>query len=114
MKQFIPAEHVELFHLHFLEQFGLKTDKRLYALKGGCNLRFFLKSIRYSQDIDLDIKIVQKEILANCPHCNQIVFRMADVELKTRDPNTIAFSGLCPHCIKPIKVKIGVKIIINK
>ncbi|MFI5333602.1 MAG: nucleotidyl transferase AbiEii/AbiGii toxin family protein [Chlamydiales bacterium] len=31
-------------------------DKRLYSLKGGCNLRFFLGSIRYSEDIDLDVK----------------------------------------------------------
>ena len=30
-------------------------DKALFALKGGCNLRFFLKSIRYSEDMDLDI-----------------------------------------------------------
>ncbi len=65
MKKFIPAEYIELFHLHFLEQLGLHTDKKLYALKGGCNLRFFLKSIRYSQDIDIDIKIIGKETLAN-------------------------------------------------
>lgn len=65
MNKFIPAEYIELFHLHFLQQLGLKTDKKLYALKGGCNLRFFLKSIRYSQDIDIDIKIVGKETLAN-------------------------------------------------
>jgi predicted nucleotidyltransferase component of viral defense system len=28
-------------------------DKTLYALKGGCNLRFFFDSVRYSEDIDL-------------------------------------------------------------
>lgn len=65
MNEFIPAEYIELFHLHFLEQLGLKTDKKLYALKGGCNLRFFLRSIRYSQDIDIDVKIIGKETLAN-------------------------------------------------
>ncbi len=65
MDQYRPTEYLELFHLHFLEQFGLKTDKSLYALKGGCNLRFFLKSIRYSQDIDIDIKTVRKETLTN-------------------------------------------------
>ncbi|HEU63777.1 MAG TPA: hypothetical protein ENH96_00110 [Chlamydiae bacterium] len=67
MKKFIPAEHIELFHLYFLQQLNLKIYKRLYALKGGCNLRFFLKSIRYSQDIDIDIdiKIIRKDILAN-------------------------------------------------
>jgi len=65
MDSYVPAEYIELFHLLFLEQFGLKTSKELYALKGGCNLRFFLKSIRYSQDIDIDIKTVGKETLAN-------------------------------------------------
>ena len=53
-----PVQCVELFHLAFLDQLGRKLDKRLYALKGGCNLRFFLGSIRYSQDIDLDVKTV--------------------------------------------------------
>jgi predicted nucleotidyltransferase component of viral defense system len=53
-----PVQSVEFFHLVFLDLLGRKIDKRLYSLKGGCNLRFFLGSIRYSQDIDLDIKTV--------------------------------------------------------
>jgi hypothetical protein len=47
---------VELFHLLFLDQLGRKVDKQCHALKGGCNLRFFLKSPRYSQDMDLDTR----------------------------------------------------------
>src|SRR5262249_3148165 len=47
---------IEIFHLLFLRAFGARVDKSLYALKGGCNLRFFLKSIRYSEDMDLDIQ----------------------------------------------------------
>ncbi len=31
-------------------------DKALFALKGGCNLRFYHRSIRYSEDMDLDIR----------------------------------------------------------
>ncbi|MBP7075185.1 MAG: nucleotidyl transferase AbiEii/AbiGii toxin family protein [Rhabdochlamydiaceae bacterium] len=58
-----PVQQVEFFHLAFLDQLGRKLDKRLYALKGGCNLRFFLESIRYSQDIDLDVKIVRSATL---------------------------------------------------
>jgi len=53
-----PVQCVEFFHLTFLDHLGRKLDKRLYALKDGCNLRFFLGSIRYSQDIDLDVKTV--------------------------------------------------------
>ncbi|MBI3508729.1 MAG: nucleotidyl transferase AbiEii/AbiGii toxin family protein [Chlamydiia bacterium] len=57
--QYDPVQYIEFFHLLFLEHLGRKLDKRLYALKGGCNLRFFLGSIRYSQDIDLDVKTVR-------------------------------------------------------
>ena len=48
-------ESVESFHLVVLDLLGRKVDKKLYALKGGCNLRFFFKSIRYSNDMDLDV-----------------------------------------------------------
>lgn len=47
---------VEIFHLHFLRSFSARVDKSLFALKGGCNLRFFHRSIRYSEDMDLDIR----------------------------------------------------------
>src|SRR5579883_430901 len=56
---------IELFHLLFLRQLEGKLDKKLYALKGGCNLRFFLKSIRYSEDIDFDVTIISKTTLEN-------------------------------------------------
>jgi predicted nucleotidyltransferase component of viral defense system len=58
-------ENVELFHLLFMQQLTQKLDKRLYALKGGCNLRFFLGSIRYSEDIDIDVHTVSVETLQN-------------------------------------------------
>ena len=54
---------VEQFHLLFLTQLGARFDKKLYALKGGCNLRFFWKSIRYSKDIDLDVLTIAKQTL---------------------------------------------------
>jgi predicted nucleotidyltransferase component of viral defense system len=47
-----------MFHLLFLSQFGSKLEKRDYALKGGCNLRFFFGSPRYSEDMDLDVREV--------------------------------------------------------
>ena len=64
-QQYNASQYVELFHLLFLDQLGRKLDPDLYALKGGCNLRFFFNSIRYSEDIDLDIKIIRKETLHN-------------------------------------------------
>lgn len=56
---------IELFHLLFLRQLGDKIDKKLYALKGGCNLRFFFKSIRYSEDIDFDVTTISRHTLEN-------------------------------------------------
>ncbi len=63
MKEFTQRQGVELFHLLFLEHFGRNIDKGLYALKGGCNLRFFLLSPRYSEDMDLDIHTIEKTTL---------------------------------------------------
>jgi predicted nucleotidyltransferase component of viral defense system len=56
---------IEIFHLLFLRAFGARVDKALFALKGGCNLRFFLKSIRYSEDLDLDIRTMAVGTLRN-------------------------------------------------
>jgi predicted nucleotidyltransferase component of viral defense system len=40
-------------------------DKSLIALKGGCNLRFYFESVRYSEDIDFDVVVIAKETLRN-------------------------------------------------
>ncbi|GAH15340.1 unnamed protein product, partial [marine sediment metagenome] len=65
MLQYDARQHIELFHLLFLDQLGHKLDPNLYALKGGCNLRFFFNSIRYSEDINLDVKTIHKNTLHN-------------------------------------------------
>ncbi len=46
----------EVFHLEFLRWFGRKLEAEYYVLKGGVNLRLFFKSIRYSEDMDIDVK----------------------------------------------------------
>lgn len=56
---------VEIFHLMFLRQFGVQMDASLYAIKGGCNLRFFFGSVRYSEDLDLDVCTIAQETLEN-------------------------------------------------
>jgi predicted nucleotidyltransferase component of viral defense system len=56
---------IEIFHLLFLRAFGARVNKALFCLKGGCNLRFFLKSIRYSEDMDLDIETMAPGTLTN-------------------------------------------------
>ncbi|MBE0433712.1 hypothetical protein IBX73_09655 [candidate division WOR-3 bacterium] len=51
-----PLQLREVFHLEF--EFlrwlarGVKTEH--YVLKGGANMRFFFRSCRYSEDMDLD------------------------------------------------------------
>jgi len=45
----------ELFHLNFLRYLSSKLSQRRYAVKGGICLRFFHRSPRLSEDIDLDI-----------------------------------------------------------
>jgi hypothetical protein len=63
MTSLTPRQSVEFFHLNFLGQLGRKLDKQKWALKGGCNLRFFFKSPRYSDDMDLDIGTVPVDVL---------------------------------------------------
>ena len=53
----------EVFHLEFLRWFGRKADSKHYALKGGVNMRFFFGSIRYSEDMDLDLSEIRVDIV---------------------------------------------------
>src|SRR5690349_7893412 len=46
----------ELFHIAFLDVLSKRLEADRYALKGGANLRYFFDSVRYSQDIDLDVE----------------------------------------------------------
>ncbi len=56
-----PLQMREVFHLEFLRWFGRKLEAEYYLLKGGVNLRFFFRSIRYSEDMDIDIQGVRVE-----------------------------------------------------
>jgi hypothetical protein len=63
MKSLNLKQSVEVFHLIFLDHLARKLDKQKWALKGGCNLRFFFRSPRYSDDMDLDVQSVAVDIL---------------------------------------------------
>src|ERR1051326_7219424 len=45
----------ELFHLNLLRFLGPRLARRPYAVKGGIGLRFFHRSPRLSEDMDLDV-----------------------------------------------------------
>ncbi len=50
-----PLQKREVFHLVFLRALARSAPVSTFALKGGCNLRFFFGSVRYSEDMDLDV-----------------------------------------------------------
>ena len=58
-----PRQAIEHFHLEFLRLLGAGPDKAAFALKGGCNLRFFFGSVRYSEDADLDVRHIPPHLL---------------------------------------------------
>ena len=58
---YTPLHMREVFHLEFLRWFGRKLAAEEYVLKGGVNLRLFFKSIRYSEDMDIDVQRVRVE-----------------------------------------------------
>ena len=55
MKPLSSAQAIELFHVAFLDVLPKRVDQRRYILKGGANLRYFFGSLRYSEDLDLDL-----------------------------------------------------------
>jgi predicted nucleotidyltransferase component of viral defense system len=59
MKPLSHAQIVELFHVAFLDVLSSRLDPARYVLKGGANLRYFFASLRYSEDIDLDLNGVK-------------------------------------------------------
>ena len=57
---------VELFHLVFVRAFFANVaDKTLVAVKGGINMRFYFQSIRFSEDLDLDVTTMGRSTLEN-------------------------------------------------
>jgi predicted nucleotidyltransferase component of viral defense system len=66
---------VEFFHLQFVRLLCSGPDKDRFAIKGGCNLRFFFESVRYSEDIDLDVARIPVHTLKE--RVNKILGRSA-------------------------------------
>jgi hypothetical protein len=50
-----PLQLREIFHLEFLRRLSQKLKPAYFALKGGINLRFFHQSLRYSEDMEIDV-----------------------------------------------------------
>jgi len=56
MSPLTAPQATELFHVAFLDVLSRRLERDRYVLKGGANLRYFFDSVRYSQDIDLDVE----------------------------------------------------------
>src|SRR5258708_2938188 len=62
----IARQVVELFHLVFVRAlFANLGDKTQLAVKGGLNMRFYFRSPRFSEDLDLDVMTMSKGTLEN-------------------------------------------------
>jgi predicted nucleotidyltransferase component of viral defense system len=55
MAEYNSLQTREIFHLLFLRALVRSIPLTTFALKGGSNLRFFFRSIRYSEDMDIDV-----------------------------------------------------------
>jgi len=110
---------VELFHLLFIDQLGRKLNKKFYALKGGCNMRFFFKSPRYSEDIDLDVQSIAvaflrkkvNDILSSKPFRDILQVRDIEIEHITEHKQTETTQRwklglIVPHIEKTLPTKI--------
>jgi predicted nucleotidyltransferase component of viral defense system len=119
MNAYTPRQYVELFHLLFVSQLVRKLDKRFYALKGGCNMRFFFKSPRYSEDIDLDVHGISVDVLRtkvdsilnSKPFTDILQVRDIEIEHITEHKQTETTQrwklGLVvPHIDRPLPTKI--------
>ena len=49
------VQHIECFHLVLLRAMESRVDRAGWAVKGGVNLRAWFGSLRYSEDVDLDV-----------------------------------------------------------
>lgn len=58
------AQVIECFHLALLQVLPRHLKRDHYVVKGGANLRYFFKSVRYSEDIDFDALLEEQWKLA--------------------------------------------------
>ncbi len=119
MNPITQVQRIELFHLLFLAHAGQTLDKRCYALKGGCNLRFFFGSIRYSEDMDFDVQGLSTEelrsrvnrILGSKAFRQALAVRAMEIEHVTESKQTQTtqrwkFGLLSPAAPLPVPTKI--------
>jgi len=85
-------EVAEAFHLAFLSALQVSAGHYRFALKGGGNLRFFHRSLRYSEDIDIDIFVTdprqfapKMERAVRSPALERLL-AVLDIQIESRTP----------------------------
>jgi Domain of unknown function (DUF1814). len=58
----VSLEVAEAFHLAYLVVLASVAKPDTWALKGGGNLRFYFDSLRFSEDIDLDVHVAATQM----------------------------------------------------
>lgn len=119
MRNNSQIKYIERFHLLFLAQLGRKIAKSDCALKGGCNLRFFFKSPRFSEDMDLDIQTLPvaelrdrvNGLLKSDPFRQALAVHGLDIEHVTEAKQTATtqlwkFGLRTPGATAPVPTKI--------
>lgn len=55
------------------------------------------------------------ELLAVCPYikCGKVIFRKAEIEVKTASPPIISWQTMCPHCKNKVKITFTTDITVN-
>jgi hypothetical protein len=119
MESLPPVQVIEQFHLLFLSHLTRGTDKRTVVVKGGCNLRFFHRSVRYSEDMDLDVEGMDphvlrdriRGILASRPFGQVLEARGIAIEHVTESKQTPTvqrwkFGLTTEHLARPLPTKI--------
>jgi len=51
----LPIQHIECFHLVLLRFMESRVERSRWTVKGGVNLRAWFGSLRYSEDLDIDV-----------------------------------------------------------
>jgi hypothetical protein len=119
---YTAAQTIELFHLAFLGVLRTRVDESRYVLKGGANLRYFFDSVRYSEDIDLDIygleanwrfeeqvdTVLRSDTLGRLLRASQVTLEPEDITKPKQTPTTRrwrAFLSAAGHADK-IRTKI--------
>lgn len=115
----LPLAVAEAFHLAFLAALQASVGHDRFALKGGGNLRFFYGSLRYSEDIDLDVFDVDPRRFAPkieramrsgaterllAARNIQIVSRVPKEQSTTREKWSVALK--LPNLEQPVRTKV--------